>query len=130
MRNAHRARPPANLEYHRARIKTPQLINRLYRVGVGQEEASAVSIQACIALLRKTLPDLASVEHKHDAMVTLRTIITGVVRHEDLAASPSIPQVIDHQPSDCDPSASSSASPPLPTEEQTVRADLIEKEGE
>lgn len=127
---ANLARPPVNAEYHRSKIKTGKLISRLHAVGVGEVEASPTSVQACIALLRKTLPDLASVEHKHDALVTLRTIITGVVRHEDLVASPTIPQVIEHNSSDCNPSASSSVSPASQTEEQTERADLIEKEGE
>ena len=96
MKEAHRNRLPVHAEHLRARIDSRSLINRLLAVGTGKVEASPVSVTACIALLRKTLPDLASVEHKHDAMVTLRTIITGVVRHEDLVSSPSIPQVIEH----------------------------------
>lgn len=93
--SAHRNRLPIHTERLRERINSPRLIKRLFQVGVGEVEASAVSIQACIALLRKTLPDLASVEHKHDAMVTLRTIITGVVRAEDLANDT---KVIEHEP--------------------------------
>ena len=37
-------------------------------------------------------PDLATTEHKGDALVTLRTIIAGVVRAEDLQASPPLPR--------------------------------------
>ena len=45
-------------------------------------------------------PDLATTEHKGDALVTLRTIIAGVVRAEDLQASPPLIKVIFHKPSD------------------------------
>ena len=82
---AYGRRAPINAEYYRARIRTGMLISRLEDVGSGKVEASATSVQACIALLRKVLPDLATVEHTSEHGVTLRTIITGVVRAEDLA---------------------------------------------
>ena len=92
---ARRSRPPIHAESYRAKIKTPLLISRLHSIGMGEVEASAVSVQACIALLRKVLPDLATVEHTSEHGVTLRTIITGVIRAEDLEANT---KVIEHQP--------------------------------
>jgi hypothetical protein len=123
---ARRGRAPATAEHHRAKIKTSLLINRLHDVGIGKVEASPTSVQACIALLKKVLPDLASVEMKATGATTT-VIITGVVRHDDLVSSPSLPKPIDHIPSDCNRSASSSASPATPTEGQTSSASLIEK---
>ena len=90
----HRARPPASAEYHRQQIKTGMLIRRLHAVGSGQVEATAVSVQACIALLRKTLPDLATVEHTSKDGATTRIIITGVVRAEDITNDPKL---IEHE---------------------------------
>jgi hypothetical protein len=117
-------------DYWRAKIKTQAILNCLGQHVQGQRDMSATQVQAGLGLLRKVLPDLAAHEHTGEALVTLRTIITGVVRAEDLASSPPVTHTIDHIPSDCDPSASSSASPATQTEEQTSRADLIEKEGE
>ncbi len=128
--NARHASSIQTQDYYRSKIRTGMILSVLGQHIEGRREMSATQIQAGLGLLRKVLPDLAAHEHTGEALVTLRTIITGVVRHEDLVSSPSLPTIIDHQPSDCDPSASSSVSPPLPTEEQTSRADLIEKEGE
>lgn len=127
--NARHASSIQTQDYWRAKIKTQAILNCLGQHVQGQRDMSATQVQAGLGLLRKVLPDLAAHEHTGEALVTLRTIITGVVRAEDLASSPSLPKIIDHLPSDCDPSSSSSASSASPTEEQTSRADLIEKEG-
>ena len=104
---AHRNRLPIHTERLRERINSPRLIKRLEAIGHGEVEASAVSVQACIALLRKMLPDLATVEHTSKDGVTQLTIITGVVRAEDLANDT---KVIEHEPLP--------HSDPTPTKEQ------------
>lgn len=48
----------------RERIKSSMLINRLIAHGLGECEMSATQVRAIEILLRKTLPDLASVENK------------------------------------------------------------------
>jgi hypothetical protein len=53
---------------HRERIATSQLINRLNKVALGELEISPVQLKAMEIALRKTLPDLASVEHTGDAI--------------------------------------------------------------
>ena len=93
---SYRGRPPVHAEHYRSKIQTGMLINRLHQVGTGKVEASAVSVQACIALLRKVLPDLATVEHTSKDGATTLTIITGVVRAEDLEASNI--KTIEHKP--------------------------------
>lgn len=52
----------------RDKIKTSQLINRLERHVLAELELSATQLKAIEILLRKTLPDLASVEHTGDAL--------------------------------------------------------------
>lgn len=47
----------------RAKIQTSQLINRLEGHALGNLELSATQIKAIEVLIRKTLPDLQSVEH-------------------------------------------------------------------
>lgn len=116
-------------EYYRSKIRTGMILSVLGQHVEGKRDMSATQVQAGLGLLRKVLPDLAAHEHTGEALVTLRTIITGVVRAEDLA-SPALTKIIEHQPSDCNHSASSSVPAATPAEEQTLRADLIEKEGE
>ena len=95
---AHRNRMPVHADRYRAMIQTGRIIKRLQEVGCGTVEASPTSIQACIALLRKTLPDLQSTEIKSTGATTT-LIITGVVRAEDLErSSPSLPEIKDVTP--------------------------------
>lgn len=47
----------------RAKIKTSQLVNRLEDHALGELELTATQIKAIEVLIRKTLPDLQSVEH-------------------------------------------------------------------
>jgi hypothetical protein len=112
-------------EYWRGKIKTVAIINALGEHVNGTREMSATQVQAGLGLLRKVLPDLASTEHKGDPLVTLRTIITGVIRQEDLEASPSVTKVIEHQPSHCDPSPNPPATPDAQT---ALQGSVIEKE--
>lgn len=53
---------PAHDERTRAKIQTSQLINRLFSHANGDAEMSATQVRAAEVLLKKTLPDLQSVE--------------------------------------------------------------------
>lgn len=50
-------------EETRAKIKTSQLVNRLTNHALGDVDLSQTQVRAIEILLRKTLPDLTSVEH-------------------------------------------------------------------
>jgi hypothetical protein len=47
----------------RAKIQTSQIINRLTDHGFGKVELSPTQVQALNIVLKKSLPDLQSVEH-------------------------------------------------------------------
>jgi len=70
-------------EETRAKIKTSQLVNRLTDHVLGTVDLSATQVSAALGLLRKTLPDLAAVEH------------TGEVEHNYIARMPAPAQSID-----------------------------------
>jgi hypothetical protein len=53
---------PAHDERTRAKIQTSQLINRLILHVNGEVELSTTQVRAAEILLKKTLPDLSSVE--------------------------------------------------------------------
>lgn len=53
---------PAHDERTRAKIQTSQLLNRLFSHANGEAEMSATQVRAAEVLLKKTLPDLQSVE--------------------------------------------------------------------
>ena len=53
----------------RAKIQTSQLVNRLTDHVLGEVELSATQVTAALGLLRKTLPDLAAVEHSGEVDV-------------------------------------------------------------
>jgi hypothetical protein len=84
-------------DYYRAKIRTANILSTLQQHLEGRREMQPTQVQVGIALLRKVLPDLAAHEHTGEALVTLRTIITGVVRAEDLA--PDI-KTIEHKTDD------------------------------
>jgi hypothetical protein len=56
-------------ENHRAAIKTSQLINRLTDHAHGKVELQPTQVKAIEILLRKSLPDLSSIEMKADVTV-------------------------------------------------------------
>jgi hypothetical protein len=60
----------------RAKIQTSQLINRLESHALGEVELSATQIKAIEVLIRKTLPDLSSVELKGDPDNPIETVQT------------------------------------------------------
>ena len=53
---------PKHDERTRAKIQTSQIINRLEKFVKGDVELNAAQVTAALGLLRKTLPDLSSVE--------------------------------------------------------------------
>ena len=50
----------------RARIQTSQLLNRLTDHALGKVELSNTQVRAIEILLKKTIPDLSSIEHSGD----------------------------------------------------------------
>ena len=65
----------------RSRIKASQLINRLTNHVLGKVEMAPSAVTAALGLLRKVLPDLASVEHSGEIATP------SVVRAPPVAAS-------------------------------------------
>jgi hypothetical protein len=54
---------PAHDERTRARIQTTQIIKRLQAFIFSQVELQPAQVTAALGLLRKTIPDLAAIEH-------------------------------------------------------------------
>lgn len=54
---------PKHDQRTREKIQTSQLINRLTKFVNGEVEMQPAQVTAALGLLKKTLPDLASVEH-------------------------------------------------------------------
>jgi len=54
---------PAHDERTRARIQTTQLIKRLQEFIFSKVELQPAQVTAALGLLRKTIPDLAAIEH-------------------------------------------------------------------
>jgi len=54
---------PQHDQRTRLKIKTSQLINRLQSFVNGKVEMQPHQVSAALGLLKKTLPDLASIEH-------------------------------------------------------------------
>jgi hypothetical protein len=83
---------PKNDQRARDAIQTTQLCNRLNRFALDQPDPSTgrqfvmsdTQVRAAIALLRKTIPDLAVTQHTGEGGGPVRmTVYTGVVRHDD-----------------------------------------------
>lgn len=58
---------------HRGKIKNSSILNALIEHAEGRRDMSATQVTAGLGLLKKTLPDLAAVEHSGDM----------TLRHED-----------------------------------------------
>jgi hypothetical protein len=56
-------------ENTRAKIQTSQIINRLSDHVFGKVELSATQVQSALGLLKKSMPDLAAVEHSGEMKV-------------------------------------------------------------
>lgn len=63
----------------REKIQTSQLINRLQNHVDGVIELSATQIRAAEILIRKTLPDLSSVEHSGEISTTATEMTEGQI---------------------------------------------------
>lgn len=76
---------------HRDKIKNSNILNALIEHAQGQREMSASQVTAALGLLRKALPDLASVEHSGDVqqtyVVRMPSIISGLDDWDKVAAS-------------------------------------------
>lgn len=55
---------PEHDERTRAKIQTSQIINRLNSFVNGEVELTTAQVTAALGLLKKTLPDLASITHE------------------------------------------------------------------
>lgn len=62
-------------ENTRLKIQTSQLINRLNNHALGELELTQSQIRAIEILLKKSLPDLQSIEHKGDKDAPLPFVI-------------------------------------------------------
>jgi hypothetical protein len=58
------------IEEARKKIQTTQLVNRLTNHAVGKVDMSATQVSAALGLLKKSLPDLQSVEMKSEVEIT------------------------------------------------------------
>lgn len=61
---------PSHDQRTREKIQTSQLINRLTQFVNGEVEMAAAQVTAALGLLKKTLPDLASIEHSGDVQTS------------------------------------------------------------
>ena len=70
-RGAHGVRlNPEHDERTRARIQTTQIINRLQSFVNSKVELQPHQVTAALGLLRKTMPDLAAIEHSGEVKTT------------------------------------------------------------
>ena len=60
----------------RDRIRTRLLAKRLEDHGLGKNEMTKTQVTAVIAILKKTLPDLQSIEHRGDPEAPVRITVT------------------------------------------------------
>lgn len=70
----------------RERIRTAMLLNRLTGFVLGRIEMSAHQVSAALGLLRKTVPDLAAIEHSGEVKL-----------QRDVSANPLTPEAWDEQ---------------------------------
>lgn len=58
----------------RAKIQTSQLVNRLTSHALGEVDLSPTQVRAIEILIKKTLPDLQSIEHSGDEDNPIATV--------------------------------------------------------
>jgi hypothetical protein len=77
---AERGRQPGfrMTDEHRTKIANSQILKCLVEHAEGSREMSATQVSAGLGLLRKVLPDLSSVEAKHDVSDTLADLLKAV----------------------------------------------------
>lgn len=70
----------------REKIRTSQLVNRLEAHAFGEVELTQTQVRSIEVLLKKTLPDLSTIEHTGEGGGPVKlemTIISGVPRADD-----------------------------------------------
>lgn len=71
---------------HRAKIANSQILKRLIEAAEGKVEMTSVQATVALGLLRKVMPDLASLQHQGDEESPVQArieIVTGVPRDKD-----------------------------------------------
>jgi hypothetical protein len=78
---------------HRERIATSQLINRLNKIANGELTVDPIQLRAIEIALRKTLPDLSSVEYTGDTLQPFAVIPQEMASSEawEAAQKPVLP---------------------------------------
>ena len=66
---------PEHDERTRAKIQTSQIINRLEKLVNGEVDMTGPAVTAALGLLKKTLPDLSSVEVSGDSDNPVKMVI-------------------------------------------------------
>ena len=66
-------------EEHRSKIANSSVLNRLIALGEGRIKMTQAEVTACIALIRKILPDLTATQLSGDADKPLTTKIERVI---------------------------------------------------
>jgi len=76
-------------ELVRQRIRTTALINRLTACALGKlkKDMEPHHVTAAIAVLKKTLPDLESIEHIGEVSHTVHTVTSEPLSEEDWMAT-------------------------------------------
>lgn len=89
---------PNTIERIRATVKTGQLVKRLTDFVNGQIELAPAQVTAALGLLKKTLPDLTSVEHsgevEHSYAARLPTASKTMDEWQDSHANSLNPQIL------------------------------------
>lgn len=75
---AARTRKVRHDDFTRQKIQTSQLVNRLMGHVDGKVELSSTQVTAALGLLKKSLPDLANVQHSGDDDQPIKTIMEVV----------------------------------------------------
>lgn len=81
---------PKHDDKTRAKIQTSQIINRLSSFINGKCELSAAQVTAALGLLKKTMPDLASIEANVEGQVTTYVIGSKPMSADDWEATYSV----------------------------------------
>jgi hypothetical protein len=70
----------------REKIRATQLINRLQACAMGEIELTMIQVRAIVALLRKSIPDLAAVEVTSDVIHRYVAQLPDVLSKEEWLA--------------------------------------------
>lgn len=81
---------PKHDEKTRAKIQTTQIAKRLQAFIFGECELSPAQVTAALGLLKKTIPDLASIEANVDGQVTTYVIGSKPMSADDWEATYSM----------------------------------------